>query len=129
QQAAQLRRRALESMMESIAAGIMMLDPDGTIHSWNAAAARMFGYSAEEVVGRNIAMLLPEDQRSAQGEAMRRLLDSGVGNVIGHVDFHCTVLRMDGSRFEAEFTVTEMGGGPAPQFVAVFRDITARKQA
>ena len=129
QQAAQLRRRALESMMESIADGIMMLDPDGTIRSWNAAATRMFGYSAEEVVGRNIAMLLPEDQRSAQGEAMRRLLDTGVGNVIGHVDFHCTGLRRDGSRFEAEFTVTEMGGGSAPHFVAVFRDITARKQA
>jgi diguanylate cyclase (GGDEF)-like protein/PAS domain S-box-containing protein len=129
ERAAQERRRALESMMASVADGIMMLDADGTIRSWNAAAARLFGYSAEEVVGRSISMLVPEELRERQRAATARFLATGVSNVLGRVDVSYPALRKDGSRFELEFTVTEMGGGPAPQLVAVFRDITARKEA
>jgi diguanylate cyclase (GGDEF)-like protein/PAS domain S-box-containing protein len=126
---AQQRHRALESMMASVADGIMVLDADGTIRSWNAAAARLFGYSAEEVVGRSISMLVPEEQRERQRAATQRFLATGESNVIGRVDLNYAAQRKDGSRFELEFTVSEMGGGPAPQLVAVFRDITARKQA
>jgi diguanylate cyclase (GGDEF)-like protein/PAS domain S-box-containing protein len=126
---AQERNRALDSMMASVADGIMMLDADGTIRSWNAAAARLFGYSAEDVVGRSISMLVPEELRERQRAATQRYLATGVSNVIGRVDLNYTGLRKDGSRFEVEFTVTEMGGGAAPQLVAVFRDVTARKEA
>ncbi len=127
--AARERHRALDSMMASVADGIMLLDADGTIRSWNAAAAKLFGYPAEEVVGRNASMLVPDELRESQRAATERFLATGVSNVIGYVNLEYTGLRKDGSRFEAEFTVTEMGRAPAPQLVTVFRDITARKQA
>jgi diguanylate cyclase (GGDEF)-like protein/PAS domain S-box-containing protein len=126
---AQERHRALDSMMASVADGIMVLDADGTIRSWNAAAARLFGYSAQEVVGRSISMLVPEELRESQRAATQRFLATGVSNVIGRVDLNYAARRKDGSLFELEFTVSEMGGGAAPQLVAVFRDITTRKEA
>jgi diguanylate cyclase (GGDEF)-like protein/PAS domain S-box-containing protein len=126
---AQDRHRALESMMANVADGMMMLEADGTIRSWNAAAQRLFGYSAEEVVGRNLSMLVPEELREANLAATRRFLATGESKVIGRADLNYPARRKDGSRFELEFTVTRMWSGEAPRLVVVFRDITERKKA
>ncbi len=126
---AQDRHRALESMMANAADGMMMLEADGTILSWNAAAQRLFGYSAEEVVGRNLSMLVPEDLREANIVATRRFLATGESKVIGRAGLNYPARRKDGSRFELEFTVTRMGGGETLRLVAVFRDVTERKKA
>jgi diguanylate cyclase (GGDEF)-like protein/PAS domain S-box-containing protein len=126
---AQDRHRALESMMANVADGMMMLEADGTIRSWNAAAQQLFGYSAEEVVGQNLSMLVPEELREANIAATRRFLATGESKVIGRADLNYPAQRKDGSRFELEFTVTRMWGGEAPRLVAVFRDITERKKA
>jgi diguanylate cyclase (GGDEF)-like protein/PAS domain S-box-containing protein len=126
---AQDRHRALESMMANVADGMMMLEADGTIRSWNAAAQRLFGYSAEEVVGRNLSMLVPEELREANLAATRRFVATGESKVIGRAELNYPARRKDGSRFELEFTVTRMWSGKAPRLVVVFRDITERKKA
>jgi diguanylate cyclase (GGDEF)-like protein/PAS domain S-box-containing protein len=129
ERAAQDRHHALESMMANVADGMMLLEADGTIRSWNAAAQRLFGYSAEEVVGRNLSMLVPEDLREANIAATHRFLATGESKVIGRAGLSYPARRKDGSRFDLEFTVTRMWGGEAPRLVAVFRDITERKKA
>jgi diguanylate cyclase (GGDEF)-like protein/PAS domain S-box-containing protein len=122
------QHRALEAMMANVADGMMVLDADGTIRSWNAAAERLFGYSAAEVVGRNLAMLVPEELRAANIAATRRFVKTGKSAVVERANLNYPALRKDGSRFELEGTVTGMGTGAA-QLVAVFRDITERKAA
>jgi diguanylate cyclase (GGDEF)-like protein/PAS domain S-box-containing protein len=116
-------------MMANVADGMMMLEADGTIRSWNAASQQIFGYSAEEVVGRNLSMLVPEELREANIAATRRFLATGESKVIGRADLSYPGRRKDGSRFDLEFTITRMWGGEAPRLVAVFRDITERKKA
>ena len=102
----------------------------GTVQVYNAACERLFGYSAGEVVGRNLAMLVPEDLREANVAATRRFLTTGESTVVERADLNYPALRKDGARFELEFTVTGMGSGVGtPQLVAIFRDISARKRA
>jgi diguanylate cyclase (GGDEF)-like protein/PAS domain S-box-containing protein len=126
---AQEQHRALESTMASVAEGIMLLDADGTIRSWNAAAAKLFGYSAEEVVGRNVSMLMVEELRAANIAATQRFLATGESKRLGRHDQHCPAQRKDGSRFELGFTLNATGGVEKPQLVAVLRDVTERKEA
>jgi diguanylate cyclase (GGDEF)-like protein/PAS domain S-box-containing protein len=126
---AQGRHEALEAMMANVADGIMLLEADGTIRSWNAAAERLFGYVMAEIIGRNVSILIPEELRESNIASTHRFLATGQSNVIDRGNFNYPARRKDGSRFELEFAVTRMGGGKTPQLVAVFRDITERKAA
>jgi diguanylate cyclase (GGDEF)-like protein/PAS domain S-box-containing protein len=124
---AQERHRALDAMMAKVADGMMMLDADGTIRSWNAAAERLFGYATAEVVGRNVSILVPDELRESNLAATGRFLATGQSNIVEKGNLNYPARRRDGSRFELEFAVTRMGGGKTPQLVVVFRDITERK--
>jgi diguanylate cyclase (GGDEF)-like protein/PAS domain S-box-containing protein len=126
---AQGRHDALEAMMAKVADGMMLLDPDGTIRSWNAAAGTLFGYAMSEIIGRNVSILVPEELREANIAATGRFLATGQSNIVEKGNLNYPALRKDGSRFELEFAVTRMSGGPTPQLVVVFRDITERKAA
>ena len=127
--AARAQYRAIEGVMASVADGMMTLDRDGTIRSWNAAAEKMFGYATAEVVGRNLSLLVPDTLRGRNMAATRRYLQTGLSPVIGRSNVNYPARRKDGSEFQLEFTVTETLGAAGPQLVAVFRDITERKRA
>lgn len=129
EQEAQERHRALDAMMAKVADGMMLLDADGTIRSWNAAAERLFGYPMAEVVGRNVAILVPEELRESNLAATGRFLATGQSNIVDKGNLNYPARRKDGSRFELEFAVTRMGSGKTPQLVVIFRDITERKAA
>jgi diguanylate cyclase (GGDEF)-like protein/PAS domain S-box-containing protein len=126
---AQERHSALDAMMAKVADGMMRLDADGTIRSWNAAAERLFGYAMAEIVGRNLSILVPEELRESNLAATGRFLATGQSNIVDKGNLNYPARRKDGSRFELEFAVTRMGGGKTPQLVVVFRDITERKAA
>jgi len=126
---AQERHHALDAMMARVADGMILLDADGTIRSWNAAAEKLFGYAMSEVIGRNVSILVPEELRESNIEATGRFLATGQSNIVEKGNLNYPAVRKDGSRFELEFAVTRMGSGKASQLVAVFRDITERKAA
>ena len=126
---AQERHHALDAMMARVADGMMLLDADGTIRSWNAAAEKLFGYAMSEVIGRNVSILVPEELRESNIEATGRFLATGQSNIVEKGNLNYPAVRKDGSRFELEFAVTRMGSGNGSQLVAVFRDITERKAA
>jgi PAS domain S-box-containing protein len=105
-------------ILTQINEAIVLFDQYQTIVLFNAAAERLFGYSAADILGRSLSLLLP----TAFAEFCRQLAP-GVfqGELLSR--------RADGKEFLADLSVSPLGLEPEPLFTGVFRDITARKQA
>ncbi len=106
---------------------IITADAYGCIDSLNTAAEKMFGYSIDELRGKNVTMLMPEPYRSEHMHYVDRYLGAGKGRLINN---HAEVVgqRRDGSTFPVEIALTEMFINDRRYFVAVARDITESKQ-
>ena len=119
-------RQRLASIVESSADAIISKDMDGTITSWNTGAERIYGYAAEEAVGRNIAMLAPADQAQEIPHIMERLRR---GERIEH---HETRRRTkDGRIIDVSLAISPIveGDGRITGASIIARDITERKRA
>ncbi len=117
-----------QSIMDNVLCGIITIDILGIVRSMNAAAERIFGYSAEEVVGRNVTMLMPESFRAGHDESIARYLRTGEARIIG-IGREVRGLRRDGVVFPMEIFIGEFGQGDQKLFTGVVRDITERKRA
>jgi PAS domain S-box-containing protein len=118
----------LRGIMDTVVDGIITIDETSTILSFNAAAERIFGYAAEEVLGRDITMLMPEPYASEHATYVERYLRSGMARVIG-LGRQVQGLRKDGSKFPLELAVSERrDGDDSLTFIGVVRDITDRKR-
>ncbi len=98
---------------------------DGTITSWNKSAEGMFGYRAEEIVGRNIRLLIPADLQAEEDEILSRLRAGG------YVEHYETVrLTKGGQRLEVSLSISPIKNqaGDVIGAAKIARDITARKQ-
>src|SRR5215469_800099 len=116
------RMRAIVNTAQN---GIITIDDKGTIENFNPAAARIFGYSMEEVVGGNVSMLMPEPGRGEHDNYLKQYLDTGRAKVIG-IERELTGLRRNGSTFPMELTVSEIAMAGRRMFVGVVHDITNR---
>ena len=102
------------------------MDPDGRISYWNPAAVKIFGYSREEAVGRELAhTIIPPAYRDAHWDGLRRFLAEGVGPVLGK-RLRLTGLRRDGMEFPIEITISALREGDAWSFHAFVQDISER---
>lgn len=126
-EAMKLSEGRLRSLTDSIQDAIIGADLSGTITSWNRGAASMFGYTADEAVGQNVTMLVPEPQRAAEVAALRRLAAGGRPRFIGQTARHAAV-RADGTTFPVEITITSTAGLEAGGYTAVVRDLSERDQ-
>jgi PAS domain S-box-containing protein len=116
------RTRALE---DTAAVGILTLDGRGRIESFNAAAARLFGYASDEVRGRDLSFLLP----ALHGEHFDRYLATGWQPGNGHANGRETDGRCkDGSSFPLELVITPVQGGRRRLFTGIVRDLRERKR-
>jgi PAS domain S-box-containing protein len=118
----------MRAIVNTVVDGIIIIDDQGTVENLNPAAARAFGYGPEEVVGRNVKMLMPEPDRPQRDTFLANCLETAQSNatVIGR---QMTGARKDGSIFPMEFSVSEMEVAGKRMFTAVVRDITERKLA
>lgn len=106
---------------------IFMLDPGGTIISWNRGAERIKGYTADEIIGQHFSRFYtPEDVQ--QGKPQNGLV---LAQQAGHFEAEGWRLRKDGSRFWANVVITPIYDktGELVGFAKVTRDLTERKQA
>lgn len=107
---------------------IILIDDQGTVESFNHAAEKTFGYSAEEVIGRNVNMLMPEPYRSAHDGYLDRYHRTGERRILG-IGREVEGLRKDGSTFPLDLSVGEWHVGRRRMYTGIMRDITARKAA
>jgi PAS domain S-box-containing protein len=115
----------LRAIVNTVVDGIIIIDDQGTVENLNPAAARDFGYGAEEVVGRDVGMLMPDLYRPERAT----YLETGQSNAMSIGCREMTGVRKDGSMFPIEFAVSEMEVAGGRMFTAVVRDITERKLA
>jgi PAS domain S-box-containing protein len=108
---------------------MIFADRDGVIRLWNAGAEAMFGYRAEEAVGRTLDLIIPVPLRARHGAGYRQVMATGVTRYSREV-LAVPALRKDGTRLSLEFTIIllhDAAGdllGPA----AIIREVTARWQ-
>ena len=116
------------SVVENVIEGIISIDEGGTIESFNPAAERIFGYGAEEILGKNVAILMPEEHEGQHQGYLASYLGSGEKKVIG-IGREVNGLRKDGTVFPMDLAVGEYVEGERRKFTGVIRDISRRKRA
>lgn len=116
------------TVLDTIVDGVITIDEYGIIRSYNRACAKLFGYSAEEVLGKNITVLMPPSFRPehdgylAHYRATREAKIIGVGReVLGQ--------RKDGTVFPIEIAIGATDKGGEHRFVGIIRDITEQREA
>lgn len=119
--ASEVRNR---SILETVLSGIITIDADRCIDTFNPAAEKIFGYSASEVTGKPVTILMPPDIAARHDSFIDHYRKTAKKQVIGVDGREVTGLRKDGENFPLELAVAEMG---RDQFVGVLTDITARK--
>lgn len=122
----QRRMAMFQRMMESVIDGVITINQKGIIQSFNSSACAMFGYQEQDVVGRNVNILMPEPYQSEHDGYLKRYFANKSSRIMGR-QLELTGCRSDGSVFPLEISITEIGGTHETIIVGVTRDITSRK--
>jgi PAS domain S-box-containing protein len=120
------QKRRLRSIVETAVDAVVIIDDRGIVESFNPAGERMFGYKADEVVGQNVNMLMPQPFAGEHTGYLQRYLRTGEAKIIG-IGREVQGRRKDGSLFPADLAVSEFYDGK-PLFTGILRDITGRKK-
>ncbi len=117
------------AILEASLDAILTMDHQGRLVEFNPAAERCFGYTREQAVGREMAeLIVPPELRERHREGLRRYLATGEAKILGR-RLELPALRADGSRFDAELTISPIPGSNPPAFTGTLRDITERAAA
>ncbi|WP_142847656.1 EAL domain-containing protein [Telmatospirillum sp. J64-1] len=118
----------LAGIMNTVVDAIITSDEHGIIQDFNPAAERMFGFTAEEIIGKSLNLLMPEEYGKRHDRYMRDYTDTGQATVIG-IGREVIGQRKDGSTFPMDLALSELKLGDKRFFTGVIRDITERKRA
>jgi two-component system sensor kinase FixL len=125
---AELSDSLYRAIVDTAVDAIIVIDRRGAIRSLNRAAETLFGYAASELIGRNVAMLMPEPYSSGHDDYLKHYCETGEKRIIG-IGREVSGRRRDGSVFPMELSVGEARQGAESIFVGIVRDITDRKTA
>jgi two-component system sensor kinase FixL len=117
----------LRSILATVPDAMVVIDEAGSILSFSAAAEKMFGYSEDEVVGRNVKMLMPSPDRERHDQYLVNYLTTGKPEIIG-IGRVTTALHRDGNTFPIELAVGEAWSDGRRIFTGFIRDLTERQQ-
>ncbi|MHC4158468.1 MAG: PAS domain S-box protein, partial [Planctomycetota bacterium] len=114
------------SVAETANDAIVSIDSSGSIILWNEGAETIFGYSADEIIGKPVTLIMPKRFHEAHKKGMSRVLASGKSKIIGRT-VELAGLRKNGSEFPLELSLASWKTGEEVFFTAIIRDITERK--
>ena len=121
------RSMELETLLNTVIDAAVVIEDDGRIRSINPAARRQFGYEPEEVVGKNVSMLMPEPYKGRHDGYLARYLRTGERRIIG-TDRVVVGARKDGTTFPMKLAVGEMALNGSRHFIGFIRDLTAMEE-
>ena len=121
------REAHLKSILDTIPDAMVVIDENGIMRSFSSAAERLFGHTAEEVIGKNVKMLMPSPYREGHDSYIDRYLRTGERRIIG-VGRVVVGERKDGSTFPMELAVGEMRSNDRRFFTGFVRDLTERQK-
>ncbi len=117
--------RTVDSVMDAILA----VDENQRITLFNPAAARMFGYGADEILGKPLSLLIPARHTQAHHMHVQKFMHSGADSRTMGPQLEISGLRADGTEFPLESTISHTVIDGRPQLTAVLRDVTERRRA
>lgn len=120
------REAHLLSIYDTAPDALIVIDERGIMQSYSAAAERVFGWSASEVLGRNVKMLMPSPFRVQHDGYISRYMDTGERRIIG-IGRIVVGERKDGSTFPMELAVGEVRSERGRVFTGFVRDLTERQ--
>lgn len=126
ERAIEKREAQLNSILATVPDAMVVIDAEGTMLSFSAAAQRMFGYGEAEVLGRNVSMLMPSPDREAHDGYIARFLQTRQAHIIGSTR-RVMGCRKDGTLVPHELAIGEATGGGERVFTGFMRDLTAEE--
>jgi two-component system sensor histidine kinase/response regulator len=128
QQALEENMAHLRAILSTAPDGIVTLDTAGHIVSCNPASELIFGYAAEEMVGKHVKLLVPDSFRALHDVTLRNHMDRGTLIALGNAA-ELNGRRKSGVEFPIEISLTESTLGAKQTFTGIIRDISRRKEA
>jgi diguanylate cyclase (GGDEF)-like protein/PAS domain S-box-containing protein len=118
-----------QAILDNVVDAIITIDRHGVIGSFNPAATRIFGYSAEEAIGQKVRMLLPKSLRGGHDHYLEHgPHGAGAKQVIG-IGRELTARHKDGHSFPVHLAVSEVRRDGHPTYIGLVRDISQQRQA
>jgi two-component system, LuxR family, sensor kinase FixL len=121
--ALQTAEALLHSILQTVPDAMIVIDERGHVESFSATAERLFGYSVDEIVGKNIRQLMPTPQREQHDGYIRRYLDTNERRIIG-IGRVVVGQRKDGTTFPMHLTIGELKLADKHYFTGFIRDLT-----
>jgi PAS domain S-box-containing protein len=118
----------VRAVVDNVLDGIITINTNGIIQSFNHAAERVFGYYAYEVIGKDISMLMPKSYGKHHNDYIKNYHDTGDAKIIG-TGREVEGLRKDGSTFPLELAVNEIWIEEERIYCGIVRDITDQKES
>jgi two-component system sensor kinase FixL len=123
---ARYRQAQLQSILDTVPEGMIVIDERGIMRSFSATAERLFGWQAREVIGKNVSILMPTPYRQEHDSYLDRYRTTGERRIIG-IGRIVVGERRDGSTFPMELAVGEARVGNERFFTGFIRDLTERR--
>ena len=117
-----------QALLDAAVDAIIVIDHRGLVETFNFAAEKIFGFSAAEIMGKNVSVLMPEPYTGEHDAYIHNYIDGGNARIIG-IGREVQGRRQDGSVFPIGLSVGEIPTNDQPKFVGIIRDITERKQS
>ncbi len=121
-------QRKTEAIFQSTADALITIDERGIIQAFNSTAEKMFGYSADEVIGTNVSRLAPSPYREEHDSYLERYHRTGQARII-NTERELTAVRKDGTVFPMSLRVREIAQEGSRAYIGTVQDITSRTAA
>jgi len=116
----------LQAIFDTAVEAIITITHNGLIDSFNPAASRLFGYSPDEVVGKNVNILMPQPYRGEHDGYLEQYIKTGKAKIIG-IGREVTAVKKDGTVFPVRLAVSEVRLADRLLFTGFIEDLTERK--